>query len=180
LATNNYFVQVTASDTQNQYESRIYQVSGALAVVGPTGSISVTLPALTGFTFSVYIGTTASPTNLALCPGAGPTSGPFQGQAIQLAANQTVVLTGTGTAQTPPAAPATGVTVYPTYVFGRGAYAQVLLDDIKYTYLKDADKSDPLNMLRVVGWKTMYGTLIANNTFMGRIESTSAFSTTFG
>lgn len=179
LATGNYFVVVTASDTTNQYESRIYAVSASTAVVGPTGSLSVTLPALTGFTFSVYIGSTSSPTNLGVS-ASGPTSGPLQGQAVQLAANQTVVITNTGTAQTPPAAPAAAVTVYPSFMFGRGAYAQVLLDDIKYTYLKDADKSDPLNQLRVVGWKCFYGTLISNNTFMGRIESTSAFSTTFG
>src|SRR5208282_553542 len=41
LATGNYVVQVTASDTQNQYESRIYALAGAVAVVGPNGSLSV-------------------------------------------------------------------------------------------------------------------------------------------
>jgi len=51
---------------------------------------------------------------------------------------------------------------------------------VKFTYLKEADKSDPLNQLRVVGWKTMYGTLIQNNQFFMRIESVSAFSATFG
>jgi hypothetical protein len=55
-----------------------------------------------------------------------------------------------------------------------------MLDDIKYTFLKDADKSDVLNMLRVVGWKVMYGTILLNQLFFGRIESTSAFSGTFG
>lgn len=179
LATNNYFVQVTASDTQNQYESRIYQVSGSIAVTGPTGRIDVTLPALAGFTFNVYIGTTASPQNLGLC-ALGPTSGPLAGQAVQLAPNQTVSITGLGTAQVPPAAPATGVTVYPTFIIGRGAYGQVVLDDAKFSYLTGPDKSDPLNQLRVIGWKMMYGTLIENQQFFARIESASAFSTTFG
>lgn len=179
LATNTYFIQVTASDTQNQYESRIYQASGGIAVTGPNGSISVTLPALTGFTFNIYIGLSSSPTNLALS-ASGPTSGPLQGQAVQLAPNQTVVLTGTGLAQTPPAAPATGITVYPTFFFGRGAYGQVVLSDIQTSFLTGADKSDPLNQLRVVGWKVFYGTIILNQTFFGRTESTSAFSATFG
>jgi N4-gp56 family major capsid protein len=179
LATNTYFVQVTASDTQNQYESRIYQVSSGVAVTGPNGSISVTLPNIVGFTFSVYVGLTSSPANLGLC-AAGPTSGPLAGQATQLAPNQTVVITGTGAAQTPPAAPATGVTVYPTFVFGKGAYGVVDLDDVKFTYLRDADKSDPLNQLRVIGWKGMYGTIIQNQSFMARIEHTSAYSTAFG
>jgi hypothetical protein len=179
LATNTYYIQVTASDSQNQYESRIYQVSASASVTGPNGSIAVTLPTLAGYTFSVYIGTTTSPANLGLC-AAGPTSGPLTGQAVQLAGGQTVTITGTGVAQTPPAAPATGVTVYPTFVIGRGAYGQVVLDNIKTTYLKDADKSDPLNQLRVVGWKVFYGTIIQNNSFLMRIESASAFSSTFG
>ncbi len=80
----------------------------------------------------------------------------------------------------PPAAPATGVTVYPTFIFGRGAYAQVVLDNVKFTYLKEADKSDALNQLRVLGWKNFYGTLIQNSQFFMRIESTSAFNLTFG
>ena len=179
LATGTYYIKVTASDTQNQYESRIYQVSTSISVTGPTGSISVVLPALSGYTYNVYVGTTTSPTTLGLT-AAGPTSGPMQGQAVQLAPGQTVVITNTGASQTPPAAPATGVTVYPTYIFGRGAYGQVMLDDIKTSYLKDADKSDPLNQLRVVGWKAFYGTLIQNQSFFMRIESSSAFTSTFG
>jgi N4-gp56 family major capsid protein len=179
LATNNYYIQVTASDTQNQYESQIYQVSNVLAVVGPNGSVSVALPTLPGYTFNVYIDTDNSPNFLGIC-AAGPTTGPMAGQAVQLAGNQTVVITGTGTAQTPPAAPATGVTVYPTYVIGRGAYAQVVLKNMQFTYLKAADKSDPLNQLRVIGWKCFYGMLIQNQQFFMRIESTSNFSATFG
>jgi N4-gp56 family major capsid protein len=181
LATNaTYYTIVTASDTQNQYESWITQVSAATSVAGPNGSIAITLPSTpTGFTFNVYIGTTTSPDNLATT-AAGPTTSPLQGQATQLAGGQTVILTGIGASQVPPAAPAAGVTVYPTLVFGRGAYGQIMLDDIKYTFLKDADKSDVLNMLRVVGWKVMYGTILLNQLFFGRIESTSAFSGTFG
>jgi N4-gp56 family major capsid protein len=181
LATaSNYYIIVTASDTQNQYESQIYQVSTAITgVAGPNGSISVVLPTLAGYTFSVYVGTTNAPTNLGLS-AAGPTVGPMQGQATQMAGGQTVVITGIGASQIPPAAPGTGVTVYPNYVFGRGAYGQVMLDDTKFTYLKEADKSDPLNQLRVVGWKLMYGTIYENQQFMLRIESTSAFNSTFG
>lgn len=179
LATNAYFIQVTGQDTQNQYESRIYQVSGGIAVTGPNGSISVTTPNTPGFTYNIYIGTTSSPTNLGLS-ASGPTSGPLAGQATQLPPNTAVVVTGTGLSQTPPAAPATGITVYPTFVIGRGAYAQVVLKNVEITWLGAADKSDPLNQLRVVGWKVFYGTLLENTQFFARIESTSAFSATFG
>ena len=154
-------------------------MSAALTTVGANGSISVTLPTTAGFTYNVYIGTTTSPATLGTCVS-GPTTGPFAGQAVQLTAGTTVIITNIGTAQTPPAPPASGVTVYPTYIIGRGAYGQVSLDDVKISMLMNADKSDPLNQLRVIGWKVFYGTLIENQTFFMRIESTSAFSATFG
>lgn len=181
FSNTNYFIIVTGSDTQNQYESRIYLVSNSTAVAAG-GSMTVPLPNVPGFTFSIYVGTTSTPTNLALIGGGlGPTYGPYTGQAVQLAGNQTVTITGVGLSQTPPAAPATAAgTVYPTFILGRGAYGQVLLDDVKFVYLKDADKSDPLNQLRVVGWKTFYGTLIENQQFFARIESVSSISPTFG
>lgn len=179
LATGTYYLIVTGQDTQNQYESYVAQVSTSITVTGPNGSISFTTPNVTGYTFNAYIGTSTSPTNLGLS-SLGPTSGPLTGQATQLPANTSVTLTGLGVAQTPPAAPASTVTVYPAFIFGRGAYGQIVLDEIKYTYLDKADKSDPHNQLRVVGWKVMYGTILLNQLFFGRIESTTAFSTSFG
>jgi N4-gp56 family major capsid protein len=179
LTTGNYFIIVTASDTQNQYESQIYAVSSSTAVTGPNGSLNVTLPANPGFTYNVYVGTSNAPVNLGVC-AQGPIAGPFAGQSTQLTPGQTVVITGLGLPQIPPAAPGVGITVYPAFIFGRGSYGQVELDNVKFTYLTNADKSDPLNQLRIVGWKAFYGTLIENNQFFMRIESTSAFSTVFG
>jgi N4-gp56 family major capsid protein len=176
-----YFLIVTGSDTQNQYESRIYQVSAAVGTSGgANGAVQVTLPSTAGFTYSVYLGVTNTPFNLGLT-ASGPTTGPLAGQATQLAPGAVVTITALGLAQTPPAAPATATgTIYPTFIFGRGAYTQVVLDSVKMTYLKEPDKSDPLNQLRVIGWKNFYGTLISNQQFFMRIESTSAFSATFG
>lgn len=179
LATGTYYVQVTGSVAQNGYEQRVYQVSGSISVTGPTGSISVTVPTLSGYTFNVYVGTSSTPTNLGLSTS-GPTTGSLAGQAVQIPSGGTAVITGVGASRTPPAAPATGVTVFPTFIVGKSAYGQVMLDDVKYTYLKTADKSDPLNQLRVVGWKMMYGTIILNQNFFMRIEGSSAFSATFG
>lgn len=175
LATNNYFVIVTASPTQTSVEQSVYQVSASTAVVGPTGSLSVTLPSKPGYTFSVYVGTTSAPTNLGTCV-LGPGTGALAGQATQLAHNQTVIITGTGTAQTPPAAPATGVTVFPTFLIGKDAYGQVMLSDPEFFYLTGADKSDRLNQTRVIGWKVFYGTILLNQNFFMRLESASGFS----
>ena len=175
LAANTYYIQVTGSPTQTNYEQRIYQVSTSVTTTGATSSISVTVPTLAGYTFSVYIGTTTSPTNLGLS-ASGPTAGPLTGQAVQLASGSTAVITGVGAAQTPPAAPATGVTVFPTFFIGEDAYGQVVLDDLEYHYLSSADKSDPMNQTRVVSWKMMYGTIILNNAYMARTESGSAYN----
>lgn len=179
LATGSYYIRVTASSTYSQYESVVYQNSGAIAVTGPNGSISVTVPSTPGYTYNVYIGTSTSQTNLGTS-AAGPSTGPLAGQATQLSPGTVAVITGIGIAQVPPAAPATGVTVYPSFFFGMNAYANITLDALKVNMLKDADKSDPQNQTRVFAWKLFYGTMIVNNPFMMRVESGSAFNSTLG
>ena len=85
LTSGNYAVQVTGTDTQNQFESQIYQIQPALAVTGPTGSINVTVPATAGFTYSVYVSQVGStvPTSLGVLNAAtaaqGPTTGAYTG-----------------------------------------------------------------------------------------------------
>lgn len=179
LATNTYYIKVTASNNVTQYEEVVYQTSAAIAVTGPTGSISVTVPATTGRTYSVYVGLTTATANLGLS-ASGPTTGPLAGQATQIAPGTTAIITNLGLAQAPTAAPATGVTVFPTFIIGRNAYGIVMLDDVKFNYLTAPDKLDPLNQLRIAGWKLMYGTIILNQNFFMRIESSSAFTATFG
>jgi len=182
LATASYYIVITGTDTQNQFESQIYSISAAIAVTGATGSVSVTTPNVAGYTYSIYIGTSSTlPTTLGLS-ASGPTSGPLAGVATQLPPNTAVVVTALGPARTPPAYPGntSGLTVYPTFVFGQESYTQVELSGVKMQYLADADKSDPNNQLRVVSWMYFEGTMINNSRFLARIESTSAFSTSFG
>jgi len=180
LAATTYYIIWTGSVVQNGYEQQIYQVSAGVTVGGSgAGSITTTTPNVAGYVWNVYIGTTTTPTNLAVS-SAGPTTGPLAGQAANIPSNTAVTLTGVGVSRTPPAAPANGITVFPNFIFGEDAYGQVMLDDPKMTYLETADKSDPLNQLRIVGWKVMYGTILLNQNFFMRIESTSAFTATFG
>lgn len=177
LANTNYQIIVTGSDTQNQYESQIYTVSNTINP-GANGAIQVTLPNVTGFSYNVYIGTTSTPTQLGLTTS-GPPVGPAQGQAVQLQPGAVVSITGLGLYQVPPAKPGNGITVYRSFVLGRGSYGQIVLDNVKYSYLKDADKFDYLNQLRIAGWKAYYGAIILNQQFAACIEHTSAVSTTF-
>ena len=70
-----------------------------VSMIGGAGtvSISVTIPSTAGFTYSVYIGAAGSTTmtNLGLS-ASGPTVGPMAGQATQLTAGATVIITGAG------------------------------------------------------------------------------------
>ena len=183
LATGTYVIEVTGWDTQNQYESQIYQVSGNISVTGPTGSISVTVPSTAGFTYAVYISATNGTfvSNLAATSStAAPSTGPYAGQAIQIPAGTTITLTNIGLFQVPPAPPATGITVFPTFVLGQRAFACLKLEDITWTRLFEADKSDPNNQLRVIGWKFFEGWVILNQQFYARIESTASNTGVFG
>lgn len=175
LATGTYYILVTGSNSQNGYEQYVTQVSAAVSVTGPTGSISVPLPTNPEYTYNVYIDTVTQPGFIGNSPS-GPSSGVQAGQAVQLPNSTTAVITSVGAARQSPAPPATGVTVYPTFIFGRDAYSQVELDRIETFYLREADKFDPLNQLRMLSWKIFYGTLIENQEFMLRIEGSSAFS----
>jgi hypothetical protein len=166
-------VQVTGWDDQNFYESQIYQLSGDISVT--TGGIVVTTPSTPGYTYAIYVGvgTGAAPQNLGLT-ASGPTTGPYTGQSIMLPPATAVTITGLGLFQIPPAAPATGVTVYPTFVFGKEAFACLKLQNVEWNRLYNADKSDPHNQLRVIGYKFMEGWVILNQQFMARIESTAS------
>ena len=176
LATGTYYIQLTASPIQTSVEQQIYQLSTSISVTGPTGSVSVVLPNLPNYVFNVYIGTSsAGPSNLGISPQ-GPSTGSLAGQATQLAPNQTVTITGVGASQVPPAAPATGVTVFPTIFIGNHSYGQVILENPEFHYLTGADKSDPNNQTRVVSWKVFYGSIILNQAFLSRVESGSAFA----
>ena len=179
LSSATYAIQVTGWDNQNLYESRIYQVTTGVVVT--TGGIALTTPSTPNFTYAVYISAAGSTVcnNLGLCT-AGPLTGPYQGQAILLPPATAVTITGIGALQIPPAAPQSGVTVYPTFVFGQKSFAALKLENVSWNRLFEADKSDPHNQLRVIGYKYFEGWVILNQQFLARIESTASNTGAFG
>lgn len=179
LTTATYTIQVTGWDNQNFYESVIHQVSADISVT--TGGISLTTPSTTGFTYAVYVGvgSGAQPAQLGLTTS-GPSSGPYAGQAIMIPPSTAVTITGLGLYQIPPAAPADTVRVWPTFVFGRDSFACLKLMNVEWNRLYNADKADPHNQLRVIGWKMMEGWTILNQQFLCRIESTASNTGAFG
>ncbi|MES2137592.1 MAG: N4-gp56 family major capsid protein [Pseudomonadota bacterium] len=179
LTTGTYTIQVTGWDNQNFYESQIYQVSADISVIA--GGITLTTPSTPGFTYAVYVGvgSASAPFQLGLST-AGPPTGPYLGQAIAIPPSTAVTITGLGLAQIPPAAPATGVTVFRTYIFGQRAFSTLKLEDVEWHRLTEADKSDPHNQLRVIGWKYFEGWVVLNQQFLAGIESTASNTGAFG
>lgn len=179
LTAGTYTIQVTGWDNQNFYESRIYQLSTDVVVT--TGGITLTTPSTTGFTYAVYVGvgSGAAVGQLGLSTS-GPSSGSFAGQAIELPPSTTVTITGLGAQMIPPAAPATGVTVYPVFIFGRDAFACLKLDGVQWLRPTGADKADQLDQLRVIGYKFMEGWVILDQRKMARIECSASNAGAFG
>ena len=70
--------------------------------------------------------------------------------------------------------------MFPTFVFGEDAFACLELENITWTSLFEADKSDPHNQQRVVGYKFFEGWVILNQQFLARIESTASNTGSFG
>lgn len=189
------FISVVEINPVTGQETVIHQPSGPLAVVGPTGSVSVVLPAPTvvGNLFNIYMDNTTGAAavvggalvapKFTLGVGNGqPSTGPLAGTLVGLnyPLGGTVIITNTGGvvsgAFVAPAAPTTGVAVYPTFFVGKSAYGQVILDTAEFNYLAQADKSDPQNQLRVVTWKMFYGTIILNSNFFLRVEAATTFT----
>ncbi len=169
LTTATYTVQVTGWSNDKFYESVIYQLSADISVT--TGGIVLTMPSTPGFTYAVYVGvgSGALPTNLGLTTS-GPTSGSFQGQAIEIPPSTVVTITGLGAQMIPPAAPATGVTVYPVFIFGQEAFACLKLEGVQWLRPTGPDKADQLDQLRVIGWKIMEGWTVLDQRKLARIE----------
>lgn len=189
FTTANYQLFVTETDPIYGYERIVHQSSGNIAMTAGQGmQVVVPAPTVAGYQFNFYLSGPAGTTPLTLALSAsGPTVGAFAGYATQINGSQTILLTGPGptvsslqNSATPslvaPAAPATGVTVYPSFFIGKGAYGQVTLDSAQFEYLNKADKSDPHNQLRVISWKIFYGTMILNQAFFMRFESGSNYT----
>jgi N4-gp56 family major capsid protein len=182
LAAGNYQIIITGSDNIYQYEKLISQQSANINIAsGTTGSISVTVPSTIGYTYSVYISQAGSTAinNLAMS-ASGPTQGALQGMATQIAPGATITLTGIGLAKTPPAPPANGVTVYPTWIFGAESFCTVTLSDLEVHVIDKAERVDPANQTIMVSFKYFNGTFIKNNAFAMRLESTGSTALAFG
>lgn len=161
VASTTYFAKVTAVNNSLGFETSV-TVEFSPATAGGNTSVTITMPATTGFTYNIYFGGTTGVLFLSSsqnAPGA--------------VVNVGVVPTS---GAVPPATPAASVVVHSSWVLGSDAFAIPELQSLE-TYLTPdaASDSDPLKQRRKAGWKVMFKAVICNDAFLQRIESASAY-----
>lgn len=166
LTAANYRITVVARDLLTDYERRISVQSANIAVAG-TGTITVVAPSSVNYTYDIYM------------TQAGGTIG-YLVASRRPAGSTTIITTApTGLEAVAPTGPADGVSVYPGFVCGKGAFGMVELNGMSlqsYTTPKGASDSDPLSQRRKVGAKWMYAFFIVENEFIERFETSSSLA----
>lgn len=156
-------VVVIAKDIQSGYERKISQDK---AVGAGKDTADVTTPTSTNYVYDIYQTTTTN-----TVPKRVFTS---------VAANTVKTLTTTtytnGETRTPTSAPATGVTAYMAFVFGREAYGDVQLSGMSiqsFVTPPGASYSNPLAQGRKIGNKYMAKPTLLDNNYFARLEAGS-------
>lgn len=176
-------VMVTGTDS-NGYERVIYQSSEVDTAndADTAHTISVTLPATTGFTYSIYASaaltknsTTTSTAMTLQGSGFAPAAVIKIGSSSGSASSSRLQLTTTGAAA-PAQLNAAGSKCHLSFVIGKEAYTCVDLMSLQATLTPNvASDSDPLKQRRKAGWKSMFKAVINNSDFIARFESESVF-----
>src|SRR5438105_7636394 len=156
LSTANYLIRVVGREVTTDYERRISVVSANIAVTTP-GSIAVTMPSSVNYVYDVYMSAAAGTVLYKV--------------ASRQAASSTFTITTdpTGNETVAPVAPTSGVSVYPGFVVGKGAFGTCVLNGMSlqtFVTPKGASDSDPLAQRRKVGAKFMRKSFILDNDFI--------------
>ena len=170
-ASTNFKIAVVWRDKNTDYERHITQTSANISTAASAGgSVQVTVPTstLTNYVYDVYM------------TQAGGTSPLYRVLSRQSTATSAAITSfPTGSEPVLPAAPAPGVEVFVSWVFGKDAFGRVELDGMSlqsYITPAGASWSNPLAQGRKVGSKVMWKSFLIDGAFMARIETGSAFS----
>ena len=156
-----HYVKVVAVDDQLGFEVSATQVQ-TQATAGGQGTINVTVPSDIGYSYNVYVGTSA--VNLVL-----HTAHAAAGAVVAVASLSASTVT-------PPAHPGVGVNVHFAWILGKEAFAVPELMSLQTTVTPaTASDSDPLAQRRKMGWKVMFKPVICNEKFIERIECASRY-----
>lgn len=166
LSTANYQIKVVAREITTDYERRLSVQSGNIAVTSP-GSIAVKFPTSTNYVYDLYM------------TAAGGTTAYLIASRQAASSTYTITTDPAGTEATAPVSPASGISVYPGFVVGRGAFGTCILNGMSLqTFItpKGPSDSDPLAQRRKVGAKYMRKSFILDNNFIERFETSSGIA----
>jgi N4-gp56 family major capsid protein len=168
MASGNYQLKVVARELTTDYERRISQQSTNIAVTSP-GNINVTLPSSVNYTYDIYLSTVGGTVTYLV--------------ASRRAASSTYNITAApaGTEPVGPVAPASGVSIYPGFVVGKSAFGTCTLNGMSlqsFITPKGPVDSDPLAQRRKVGARFMRKSVILDNDFIERFETSSSLAAT--
>lgn len=164
LATGNYQLKVVARDINTDYERRLSQQTGNIAVTSP-GSIAVQVPSSTNYLYDVY------------CTQLSGTVAYLVGSRLAASSTITIATQPVGNEAVAPVSPANGVTVYPGFVMGEEALGCAELSGLTmkvYLTPDGSSDSDPLAQRRKFGAKTMIKYFILDADFIERFETSSS------
>jgi hypothetical protein len=167
LATANYQLVIVGRELLTDYERRISVQTGNISVTGPNGSINVVTPTSVNYTYDIYM-TKADETV------------PYKVASRVAASTAKLITTApTGNEAVAPASPALGVSVYPGWIFGDGAFGIVKLNGMSLqTYVTPSapSDSDPIVQRKKVGAKYMQHFFWLEQDFAERFEVSSSLA----
>ena len=166
LAAANYQIKVVAREVSTDYERRLSVQTGNIAVAA-SGSLAVQFPSSTNYVYDLY-----------MTQGGGTVA--YKVASRQLASSTYTVTTApTGAEAVAPVSPALGVSVYPGFVCGKGAFGCVTLNGMSLqTFLTPggASDSDPIAQRRKAGAKFMMQYFVLDPSWIERFETSSALA----
>jgi len=159
--STSYFYQVVAVSNSTGFE-----VASTQVITQATGaadeSVTIDMPATSGFKYNVYFGDSAITLKLS--------------SSLNLPSASVVVTDVPSSGATPPAYPNTAIIAHNVWIMGDEAFAVPELMSLQ-TFITPAgaSDSDPLAQRRKAGWKVMFKPVICNEEFLERIEVVSAY-----
>lgn len=168
-SSTTYYFKVTRKDKTRGFEEDIsIEHSMASTATGNNESFTFNFSSLTaGYVYNLYFGSSTGDANLKL-----------HTENIEVGTTVTVTAVPSSTT-TPPANNKTDGTVskvYPIFILGADAISWVGLQDLKaYITGAGADKSDPIDQRRTLGYKFMAKSVIKDQNRLLRLEVASAF-----
>jgi N4-gp56 family major capsid protein len=130
-------------------------------VMSANKDLDITAPADTNYTYNIY------------SDSAADGSGTRKLFASGVAASAVTTVTSLPTGATIPAAPASGVTVYRSYVFGQRAASVVDLASLQTFLNRGSSKFDPANQLTTMATKWFDKAVILNDAWLAVLEAPS-------